>query len=109
MSDSEILRKRGEARALLVFKTCAAAKLAPVSASVLKAVDMILHEPAEVGLVDGSPVDAGDIATALRAAGARGIEKAAASYAATWTMPVWRAMSKVLIKRCPGHGRRSAA
>lgn len=90
-----LVRRRGAMGARKVLEACAKAKLAPVPASFIKAVETVA----------AGGVDLDDVATVIRAAG---IEAAAKEAAVAQDVPVWRALAVIITRRLR-RGRAGAA
>lgn len=93
-----LARRRGAMRTRQVLEICARAKLAPLSANVIKAVEALVCGP------EYASVDHGDITTVLRD-GAIALERAAAVTAAAARIPTWRALVVAILKKVKGRGR----
>lgn len=99
---SSLVYRRGALKSRQVLEVLTAAKLAPVPASLIKAAEELLCNPEY-----SKHIDAGDLTTCIR--GSLGdAENEAKIFAATHSIPMWKAMTTVLFKRCKG-GRRRAA
>jgi hypothetical protein len=92
-----LVRRRGAMGARKVLEACAKARLAPVPASFIKAVEDVLLEQRRGDLED--------VATLIRAPG---IELAAKKEAAASEVPVWRALTAIIVRRL-ARGRAGAA
>lgn len=87
-----LVRRRYAVGARRVLDICVAAKLAPVSAGALKAVEFCLYEPGYTGQVTDE-----DLATALRELGPRG-EQEAVIFATEHGLPHWRSLAVILFR-----------
>lgn len=102
---SELVNRRGAMRARQVLQVCARAKLAPLSAGVIKSVEVLLTDPKYDGKVDPDR-----LAVALMTGIAK-IEADARKLAAEPGMlgvPLWRALAEILLRRCSRGTRRAA-
>lgn len=97
-----LIKRRGALRARQVLQVLGDAKLAPVPAVLIKAVEDLMNNKEYAGQIDPS-----DLTTYIRA-GAGEAESEAKIFAATHNIPLWKAMTSVLFKRCK-RGRRRAA
>ena len=89
-----------------VLQVCTEGRMAPVTASALKAVEQILFDPQYAGAVL-----AADVATTIRSMGGQA-EKEAALFAVAQRVPRWRGLAAILFRntrKVRGHGRRAAA
>ncbi len=98
-----LLRRRGERGLRATLKVCGDAKLGPISAAIIKAVEALLFDPEYAG-----HADAGDLTTMLRAGGAAQAEAEARVTAASREIPHWRALAMLLAERAR-HGHRRAS
>jgi hypothetical protein len=101
-SITALVNRRGALRARQILEVCGQAKLAPVSAAIIKAVESLMtdREYAE-------QVVAADLTTIIRE-GAADAEGEARVFAAAHSVPLWKALAAILFKRCR-RGRRRAA
>lgn len=83
-----------------VLQVCVEARLAPITANAIAAVEGLLFDAEFAG-----EFDEGDIATALRGDWPA-IERAAAAFAAEHRVPVGRALAVVVARRLAARGRR---
>ena len=97
-----LINRRHAAGARAVLQVLADANLAPILASHVKAVELLLFGPEYKGAIEGP-----DITTALMALGETA-EQEAGVFAATHNVQKWRALAIVLFKRGKKRGRRSA-
>jgi hypothetical protein len=97
-----LVSRRGALRARQILQVISEAKLAPVPSALIKATDEILSNKEYVDLIDPA-----DLTTAIRS-GLAETESEAKVFAATHNIPLWKAMTSVLFKRCK-RGRRRAA
>jgi len=99
---SGLVNRRGALRARQVLEVITKAKIAPVPAGLIKAVEALMTNSEFAAHVDPA-----DITTAIRGDLAD-IESEAKIFAATHSVPVWKATASVMFKRCK-RGRRRAA
>lgn len=97
-----LISRRGAMRARMVLEVLANAECAPISASGIKAVEMLLHDPEYMG-----SVEAADVTTAIRAMGSEADQEAKV-FAAAHSVPLWRALGVILFRRSRRGRRRSA-
>lgn len=97
-----LVNRRGALRARQILETVGAAKLAPVSAAIIKAAEALMTDKQYAG-----QIDPGDLTTALREL-ASDAEGEARIFAAAHDVPLWKALAAILFKRCR-RGRRRAA
>lgn len=97
-----LINRRGAMKARMVLQVLSDAECAPVSASGIKAVEMLLHDAEYAGQVDPA-----DLTTTIRAMGSTA-EQEAKVFAAAHNVPLWRALGIVLFKGSR-RGRRRAA
>lgn len=97
-----LVNRRGALKARQILEVIGKAKLAPVSAAIIKASEALMcdREYAE-------HVDPEDLTTVIRA-GANDAEGEARVFAAAHNVPLWKALAAILFKRCR-RGRRRAA
>jgi hypothetical protein len=96
----DLLTHKGSTHARRVLSICAAAELAPISAWVIKAVDVLISDDAYRGEVTDA-----DLTRALLALG-DGLEKQARLAAAEHGVKIWRGGVTVIFRRA-SHGKRS--
>ena len=99
---SAVISRRGALKARQILQVLGDAKLAPVPASLIRAVEELL-----VNKEYSVQIDPGDLTTTIRA-GLGEAESEAKIFAATHNIPMWKALVSVLFKRCK-RGRRRAA
>lgn len=97
-----LINRRGAMRARQVLQVLAEAECAPISASGIKAVEMLLHDQEYAG-----QVVAADLTTTIRAMGAAA-EQEAKVFAAAHNVPLWRALG-ITLYRGGRRGRKRAA
>lgn len=97
-----LINRRGAMKARQVLEVLAKAECAPVSASGIKAVEMLLFDKEYAG-----HVGADDLTTAIRGLGAAA-EHEAKVFAAAHSVPLWRALGIVLFRRARRGRRRTA-
>ena len=97
-----LVYRRGAMRARQILEVIGNAKLAPVHAALIKAVEELLTNKDYA-----DQVDAGDLTTMIRGS-INEAEAEAKIVAATETIPFWKALTAVMLKRCK-RGRRRAA
>lgn len=97
-----LINRRGAMRARQILQALVEARCAPVSAGLIKAVEMLAFDPEYEGQVELS-----DVTSALLADPA-GVEKEAEVFAAAHGVRLWKALGIVLFKRSR-RGRRRAA
>lgn len=90
---SQLVSKRYAAGARKVLQVCARAKLAPISAAAIKAVDALMSEEQYAGQITPD-----DIVLVLREQGSK-IEDEAAVFAKTHGMSVWRGLAGTIFRR----------
>jgi hypothetical protein len=101
-SVGSLIKRRGAMNSRKVLEVLTGAKIAPVPAGLIKAVEHLMFDP------ELSPqVDPADITTAIRA-NLGEIESEAKLFAATHNISLWKALATTLFKRCK-RGRRRAA
>ncbi|MBP2494642.1 hypothetical protein ABID82_005233 [Methylobacterium sp. PvP062] len=101
-----LVNRRHARGAREVLQVCVEARMAPVTAAFLKAVEAMLFAPEFTGAVL-----AADIATTIRAMGPQA-EKEAVVLAVAQRLPRWRALAAILFRntrKVRSHGRRAAA
>lgn len=99
---SALVNRRGALRARQVLDVLGAAKLAPLPAAAIKAVEALMMDK------EYAPhCDPGDITTALRSSLSEA-ETEARVFSAAHGVPLWKALTVSLFKRCR-RGRRRAA
>lgn len=101
-----LVNRRHARGAREVLQVCVEARMAPVPAAFLKAVEAMLFAPEFTGAVL-----ADDIATTIRAMGPQA-EKEATVLAVAQRLPRWRALAAILFRntrKVRSHGRRAAA
>lgn len=99
---STLVNRRGALKARQVLETITAAKIAPIPAALIKAVEELMTSK------EFAPqIEAADITTAIRL-GLGEVESEAKVFAATHNIPMWKAMTSIMFKRCK-RGRRRAA
>lgn len=101
-----LVNRRHAKGAREVLQVCVEARMAPVTAAFLKAVEAMLFAPEYAGTVL-----AADIATTIRSMGPRA-EKEAVVLAVAQRLPRWRGLAAILFRntrKVRGHGRRAAA
>lgn len=94
-----LLGRRGENGARIVLKICARAKLAPVSASMIKAVEETLHT---------APAPLPEAVELAVREGASEMEAEAKLFALREDVPHWKALAAILHRKCRSR-RRAAA
>lgn len=99
---ASLVNRRGALRARQVLEVLGQAKLAPVPAALIKAVEQLLLDKEFK-----DQIDPGDLTTAIRG-DLTEAEAEAKIFAATHNIPLWKALTTVLFKRCK-RGRRRAA
>lgn len=99
---SALVNRRGALRARQILEVCANAKLAPVSAAIIKAVESLMVDKEYAG-----QIEPGDLTTFIREGGADA-EGEARVFAAAHSVPLWKALAAILFKRAR-RGRRRAA
>lgn len=99
---TSLVNRRGAMRARQVLQVLGDAKLAPVPQMLIKAVEELL-----CGKEFAGQIDAADLTTAIRASLGEA-ESEAKIFAATHNVPIWKALTSVLYRRCK-RGRRRAA
>jgi hypothetical protein len=99
---TSLVNRRGALKARQVLEVITAAKIAPVPAVLIKSVEALMTEKEYTG-----QIDPGDLTTAIRA-GLGEMETEAKVFAATHNIPLWKAMTSIMFKRCK-RGRRRAA
>lgn len=97
-----LISRRGALRARQILDVLGPAKLSPVPAAVIKATEELLTNKEYAG-----QIDPGDLTTAIRASLGEA-ESEAKIFAATHNIPLWKALTPILFKRCK-RGRRRAA
>lgn len=97
-----LINRRGAMRARQIIQVVGEAKLAPVPATIIKAAEELLCNKEYSEFIDPP-----DLTTAIRA-GMGEAESEAKIFAATHNIPLWKAMTIVMFKRCK-RGRRRAA
>lgn len=100
-SIQSLLKRRYAIGARRIVEICAKAKLAPISAAALRAVEHIVFHPDYTGAVTDD-----DLVTAIRAT-SESSEKDAGVFAAAHDVPHWRALAVVWFKasKKTNHGR----
>lgn len=99
---SALVNRRGALKARQILEVIAQAKIAPVSAAIIKATEALLTAQ------EYAPhVNAADLTTIIRS-GAGDAEGEARVFAAAHSVPLWKALAAILFKKCR-HGRRRAA
>jgi hypothetical protein len=99
---SALVNRRGALKARQVLETITAAKIAPIPAALIKAVEDLMNNK------EFAPqIEPADITTAIRE-GLGEVESEAKVFAATHNIPMWKAMTSIMFKRCK-RGRRRAA
>lgn len=98
-----LINRRGALRARQILEVIGQAKIAPVSAAIIKATEALMADRQY-----SEQVEPADVTTALRAF-ASDAEGEARVFAAAHSVPLWKAMAAVLFKRCKKHGRKRAA
>lgn len=101
-SVSALVKRRGAMNSRKVLEVLTGAKIAPVPAGLIKAVEHLMFDQEMA-----SQIDPPDITTAVRASLGE-IESEAKLFAATHNIPLWKALASTLFKRCK-RGRRRAA
>lgn len=99
---SSLVSRRGALKARQILEVITAAKIAPVPAVLIKSVEALMTDKEYAGLVDPP-----DITTAIRASLGE-LESEAKVFSATHNIPLWKAMTSIMFKRCK-RGRRRAA
>lgn len=99
---SALVNRRGALRARQVLQVLGDAKLAPVPQMLIKAVEELLCNKEYTG-----QIEAADLTTAIRASLGEA-ESEAKIFAATHNVPIWKALTSILYRRCK-RGRRRAA
>lgn len=99
---SSLVSRRGALKSRQILEVITAAKIAPVPAALIKAVEALMCDKDFT-----TQIDPGDLTTAIRS-GLGEVESEAKIFAATHNIPLWKAMTSVMFKRCK-HGRRRAA
>lgn len=101
-----LVHRRHAKGAREILQVCVEARMAPVTAAFLKAVEAMLFAPEYAGAVL-----AADITTTIRAMGPQA-EKEAVVLSVAQRLPRWRALAAILFRntrKVRGHGRREAA
>lgn len=88
----QLARKRGAMRARQVLELLVKAQAAPVSASAIKAVDMLMFKP------EFAEIDLEHLPTAIIQTG--DVEKEAKLDAKTHCIPAWEAMGRIWFRKC---------
>lgn len=101
-SVTALVNRRGAMRARQILEVCAQAKLAPVSAAIIKSVEALMCDREY-----SEHVIAADLTTIIRE-GASDAEGEARVFSAAHGVPLWKALAAILFKRCK-RGRRRAA
>lgn len=96
-----LINRRGALRAREVLQALAAARMAPITAGQIKAVECLLHDAEYREEIDGEGVT-----SALLALGPDA-DREAGVFAATHKVPVWRALAIVIFRRGKRRGRRA--
>jgi hypothetical protein len=96
-----LISRRGAQKARVILQILAEARSAPVSAPLIKATEMLLHDEEYRGQVEPA-----DLTSALLALGFVA-EQEAKVFAAAHNVPLWRALGVVIFKRAR-RGRRRA-
>jgi hypothetical protein len=99
---SSLISRRGALRARQVLEVIGNAKLAPVPAALIRASEELLCNKEFSEFIDPA-----DLTTAIRASLGEA-ESEAKIFAATHNVPLWKAMTSIMFKRCK-RGRRRAA
>jgi hypothetical protein len=97
-----LVNRRGALRARQVLEVLGNAKLAPVPAALIKAVEELLTNKEF-----SEQIDPADLTTAIRA-GIGEAESEAKIFSATHNIPLWKALTSIMFRRCK-RGRRRAA
>lgn len=97
-----LVNRRGALRARQILEVCASAKLAPVSAAIIKAVEALMTDKEYA-----EHINPADLTTCLREGGVDA-EGEARVFAAAHSVPLWKALAAILFKRAK-RGRRRAA
>jgi hypothetical protein len=99
---SALVNRRGAMRARKILQVVGDARIAPVPAALIKAVEHLMTHADTAG-----QIDPGDLTTVIRA-GHGVIEAEAKVFAATHGVALWKGAAATLLKRCK-RGRRRAA
>lgn len=99
---SGLVNRRGAQKARIILQVLAEAHAAPVSAGLIKAVEMLLHDEEYRGQVEPA-----DLTSALMAIGVDALEVEAKVFSIGHRVPIWKALG-VLIFRRARRGRRRA-
>lgn len=94
-----LVRKRYARGARLVLEVCVQAKLAPIPASIIKAVEVLLYDGRYAELIAAE-----DLVTTIRELGTDDLERRAKRRAADSGDRLWRALAEVLFARTPKKG-----
>lgn len=94
-----LINRRGAQKARVILQVLAEANCAPVSAPLMKAVEMLLHDDEYRGQVEPAGLTSALLARGFVA------EQEAKVFAAAHSIPVWRALGVVVFKRAR-RGRR---
>lgn len=96
-----LINRRGAMRARLALEVLVNAECAPISASGIKAVEMLLHDQEYAG-----QIEAADLTTTIRSLGSAA-EQEAKVFAAAHSVPLWRALGIILFRRTRRGRRRT--
>ena len=96
-----LISRRGAMRARIVLEALVKGRAAPVTAGQIKAVECLLHDDEY-----REDIDAEGVTNALLAVGAAADQEAAV-FAATHSVPQWKALAVVLFRKGKRRGRRS--
>ena len=99
---SSLVYRRGALKSRQILEVITAAKIAPLPAALIKAVEELMSNADY-----SAQVDPGDITTMIRADLAAA-EAEAKIFAATHNVPLWKALTSVMFRRVK-RGRRRAA